>query len=276
MSADDLFAEHLTTIDAVVTFIIRRHRLSADEAEEFRSHVHEKLLVNEQAILRKFEGRSSLRTFLVTVVERLFLDHRTARWGKWRPSVTAKRLGPTAVRLETLTSRDGLSFDEAASRMLADGAVTETRAGLYGMFVLLPARVRRTTVGEEALETLPAPPVAGDPVESEERGRLLQVALHALGTGLEGLGPQERLVVMLRYEEGLTVATIARTLGLDQKRLYRALENARAALRRHLEAAGAEAAAVLDALDDPFALDSAHERGKTAPGSVTAERGGLS
>jgi len=47
------------------------------------------------ALLAKFEGRSSLRTFLTVVIQRLFLDHRISAWGKWRPSAEARRGGST-------------------------------------------------------------------------------------------------------------------------------------------------------------------------------------
>ena len=46
----------------------------------------------------------------MAVIQRLFLDARIAKWGKWRPSVSARRLGGVAVLLERLLTRDGLSL----------------------------------------------------------------------------------------------------------------------------------------------------------------------
>ena len=40
-------------------------------------------------------------------------EARIAEWGKWRPSAVAKRLGPTAVLLDRLLTRDGRPFDDA-------------------------------------------------------------------------------------------------------------------------------------------------------------------
>jgi DNA-directed RNA polymerase specialized sigma24 family protein len=70
-----LFVDHLSLIDHVIQFVVRRHQLSAHDGDEFASVVHLKIIENDYAILRKFEGRSHLNTYLATVIERLFLDH---------------------------------------------------------------------------------------------------------------------------------------------------------------------------------------------------------
>jgi len=69
-------------------------------------------MADDSAILRQFQMRSSLRTYLTVVICRLFLDERIARFGKWRPSRKAVRVGSTAVLFERLTMRDGLIFED--------------------------------------------------------------------------------------------------------------------------------------------------------------------
>ena len=54
---------------------------------------------DDYSILRKFKGRSSLRTDLITVVTHLYQDWRNGRWGKWRPSEDAKRRGHRDVEV---------------------------------------------------------------------------------------------------------------------------------------------------------------------------------
>src|ERR1043166_518978 len=112
-SAEQLFLTNLQTIDRICAHVSRQHRLSADDAEEFTPVVHLKLVPGHYATLRKFQGRCALRTFLTVVIQRIFLDHRAATWGKWRPSARSRREGPVAVLLERLTMRSGLSFDDA-------------------------------------------------------------------------------------------------------------------------------------------------------------------
>ena len=89
-----LFLANLPVIDSVVRHVCRRHHLSAAEADDFGSEVRLHIIERNYEILRKFEGRSSLRTYLAVVVQRLFLDYRNRIWGKWRPSAEAQRRGP--------------------------------------------------------------------------------------------------------------------------------------------------------------------------------------
>ena len=55
---------------------------------------------------------------------------------------------------------------------------------------------------------------------------------------MEGLDPQDRIVLRMRFEDDISVADIARTLHLDQKRLYRRIEEILQGFRRSLEAKG--------------------------------------
>ena len=95
MSLEREFLDHLPVIDQVVQFIGRRHRLDPGAIEELQSAIHLKIIDNDYEVLRKFEGRSSMRTYLTAVVQRHFLDSRTALWGRWRPCACARRAGPS-------------------------------------------------------------------------------------------------------------------------------------------------------------------------------------
>src|SRR5215472_17913272 len=109
----ELFLANLQTIEGLVQMVARQQRMTWAEAEEFASIVRLRLIENDYAILRKFRGGSSLRTYLTVVIARQALDYRDACWGRWRPSRAARRLGRTAVTLERLIVRDGFTLDEA-------------------------------------------------------------------------------------------------------------------------------------------------------------------
>ena len=113
-SHEDEFLTLLPLVDRVIAFVARRHHLATAEAEEFAAHVKLKLVENDYAVLRKFQGRSSMQSFLTTVISRLSLDLRNDEWGKWRPSAEARRSGPVAV----LTGRYVMSSSESFVMML--------------------------------------------------------------------------------------------------------------------------------------------------------------
>jgi hypothetical protein len=70
-TGEALFVCELELIERVISFVSARHHLPGVEADDFGSHVKLKLIEDDYGILRKFQGRSSLRTFLTTGKERL-------------------------------------------------------------------------------------------------------------------------------------------------------------------------------------------------------------
>jgi len=82
---DQLFLKNLPVIDAAVAYVCRRHRLTASEADEFSAEVRLHFIERNYEPLRRFEGRSTLRTYLITVVNHLFLDYRNRLWESGGP-----------------------------------------------------------------------------------------------------------------------------------------------------------------------------------------------
>ena len=253
VSYERFYVEHAELIEGVLTLICRRHRLMGMEADDFRSIARLKLVDNDYEVLRKFQGRSSLRTYLTIVLDRAFLDYRNAQWGKWRPSAEAQRLGPVALRLEQLMARDGFTFDEAVEMLRTQYGARESRDTLYEMASRLPVRMSRKPQGEEAIGHIEDPAPSPDAlVEREELRPRAAIARAALDRAISGLEPQERLIVRLRFVNGLGVVDIARTLRLEQRPLYRRLDQILARLRQSLEAEGVNMQAVAALLSETW------------------------
>jgi RNA polymerase sigma factor (sigma-70 family) len=252
LSGEALFLSQLAVIERVISFVSSRHHLPGVDADDFSSHVKLKIIEDDYAILRKFQGRSSLRTYLTVVVQRLFLDYRISAWGKWRPSAEAVRCGEVAVLLERLMGRDGYAFEEACELLETNHQVTMPRAQLEAIAGRLPARLRRRFESDEALAQMPAAtPPPGDVLEEQERTVTAARVGAALTAAAAALDDQDRLIVALRFEDGRSVVDIAKMLRLDQKSLYRRLDRVMKALRAELEARGVEATAALEIFDSP-------------------------
>ncbi len=88
------------------------------------------MIDDDYAILRKFQNRSTLWTYLAAVIERMSLDFCADKWGRWRPSAMAERLGPVAVVLERLVNRDSHSVDEALEMLKTNHDIALTDAEL--------------------------------------------------------------------------------------------------------------------------------------------------
>jgi RNA polymerase sigma factor (sigma-70 family) len=248
-SCEQLFLTHLRMIQGVAAAIARQHRLSPPEAEEFTADVQLRIIRDDYAVLRKFRGRCTLRTFLTVVIGRMCLDYRDAEWGKWRPSARSRRAGDVAVLLERLTVRDGLTFAEACTVIETNYHLTVERDTLERIHARFRARTRpRFVSGEESGDEPASPRSADDAVVGAEQNALVARATEALAAALTTIAPQDRLVLKLQFCDGLSVAAIARMLEIDHKELYRRLERLLGRLRAILESAGVIGPEVLAAL----------------------------
>lgn len=252
MARHNLYSEHADAIEAVLAYTRRAHRLSADDGDEFSSWARLRLLEDDCAILRKFQGLSSIKTFLVTVIQRLFLDWRNKEWGKWRPTMEARRIGRVAIELERLVLRDGIDYGQA-SQLLASKGIAASIAECDEVWGRLKRGGGRHFVGEETLDYLTAVE-AVDLIDAQQRQRLAEQVVRAVHEALAQLPPGDHLIFKLRYWDRVSVATIARLQQVEQKPLYRRFEQLHQRIRKDLAARGI-AEAEIRGLFDGFGVD---------------------
>lgn len=251
MATVDPYSANRLLVEQAISHVCRRHRLSGPEGEDFASTTRLALIENDHARIRAFSGRSSLQTYLVVVITRLFQDWRNSQWGKWRPSAEAKRLGPLAIKLETMTVRDKMSFEEAVETLRINHGVSEDRAALESLYVRFPVRTGRSFTNDEVLDTIGAPNSGADaPLNQAEASASAGAASAALTRALSALPPQDRIIIRMRFDDGFSVAEISKALKLEQKPLYRRVEKLLFELRRTLEGSGVSAEMIRDVIAD--------------------------
>lgn len=79
--APELLVANLASIQDILRRVAARQRLSPIDEERFSSYALQRIAEDDCAILRRFQGRSSLRTYLVVVIYRLLLDYRDRESG---------------------------------------------------------------------------------------------------------------------------------------------------------------------------------------------------
>jgi RNA polymerase sigma factor (sigma-70 family) len=245
---ESIFLANLALIDGLIALIARRHSLSPSETEELGAWAREKIIDCDYAVIRKFGGRSSLSTYLTTVLVNLFRDYRNARWGRWRPSAEAKRRGPIGIRLEELIYRDGHPIREAVQILQSIGAPFSD-TDLLRLAAALPVRRAHNEVSIESVE---ATSIAVHPNTERDADDMLvlEKLLHSLVASLPG---EDALIMRMRFWSEMSVADIARTLRVEQKPLYRRLEGIQASLRAALESRGVDRARASEILGDATA-----------------------
>ena len=239
MNYERQFLEHLDLIDQIVRASGRRRHLAPAEQDDLKGFVRLRLIEGNYAILRKFRNRSSFHTFLIAVIERLSLDFCIEKWGRWRPTATAQRLGDVAVLLERLTVRDGRSLDEAIETMRASHHVRMSPAELQTLWQRLPRRAARPQhVAESAALGVAAKDRAEQRVEDDARRAHVATVEHVLRAALEKCAPQDRVLLALRFDQGLKIADIAQVLGSSPPTLHRRLAKVLSEFGEALKSAG--------------------------------------
>lgn len=234
-----LFLSNLSSIEATASYLCRKHGLSREETQDFISSLKVKLIEDDYAILRKYRESGSFRTYLKVVTQNFFNDSLSHIWGKWRPSAEARRLGPIAIELEKLRTRDGLTFDEAFEILKTRHEESLSREELAHLQARLPHRLPpRRMEGEEQLTSIPLQKPTPDQrlLEKETQDQQRRV-FAALQSALNELPPEDGALIRM-YASGFGVSRIARSLRMDQKVIYRRIERLLKELRLRLEMQG--------------------------------------
>lgn len=234
---EQLLLDNLDIVKQAVRYVARRYSLPDDDRDELLAAIQLKLIESDYEVFRKFRRTSSLRTYLTSVVLRHFLDERNARWGKWRPSRVAQKLGGVALRLDELLSREGFSLSESIQLLRLKHGVTLSDEDISNIARQLPRRTGRHFVGADALEHLAAPyappATALEREKAEEDKTLIEDAFIA---ALERCTDEDLLILRYYFDGDLHIVTIARLMGVPAKPLYRRLEKLMQGFRSELEA----------------------------------------
>ena len=243
MDYQRLLLDHLDLVDQIVRTTGRRRHLSAAERDDFASFVNLRLVDDNYAILRKFQNRSTLWTYLATVIEHLSLDFCAQEWGRWRPSAMAERLGPVAVLLERLVTRDSHTIEEAMEIVRTNHDVRLSYGELRSIWEQLPVRVRATEVGEEAAAAVSGGDNSESIIEDADRRESIARLQRALAAAFAQIAAQDRVLIALRFDQDLSMVEIAKLTGSSVPTLHRRLDKSVKQLRlgahrRRLRSAG--------------------------------------
>jgi DNA-directed RNA polymerase specialized sigma24 family protein len=273
MDIQSLFRANVALIDRVAGEVCRRARMRDEDVEDFTSSVKLALLENDCAILRRWEGRSTLAGYLSVVIRRLLQDHRTHELGRWRPSAEARRMGEAGVLLDTLMNRDGRALDDALPlACAADPSLS--RSEVVAMASRLPSHQRRPRLVEleEGVEA-----EAADRADSlalaRDAGRIAGRAGEVVCQTIAQWSDEDVMILRFRFGSSLSIADIARMLRVPQRPLYRRIESMLAALRLALTGAGFDATILSVVIGNEAQLDFGLRRGKNEEARQSIETG---
>jgi len=252
MDPEQLFRDNLPVIDRVCREVCRGARLREDDAEDFASSARLALMENDYAILRKWEGRSTLAGYLSVVLRRLLADRRDHELGRWTPSAEATRLGASGVLLETLLLRDGRPLDEVLPIVIARDP-SLTAAEVTAMAERLPrrhGRLRAVPLEDAAETSLASRERADARALAAEARRISARAGEIVRQTIAAWSDEDAMILRFHYGSSMSIADISRMLRLPQRPLYRRIEALLSRLGSALAAAGLDAAVLMSVIGE--------------------------
>ncbi len=257
MDAARYYADHLKQINEAISIICRKHGMTRDEEKDFAQNVHLQLIENDYKKLRAYKGKSSLKTYLYTVISRIFIDQVRV---KWHPSAAAKRMGETVVALEKLTCRDHYTLHEACQILAAIPSTAIDEDAAHDILDRLHFKTPRLTIVEDSEELLlrivdPAP----DPetcIAQKQRHQIKQEMIAIIGDVVQSLSGEDKLLIKLLFIDGLKISKIARLLGKDDRQPYKRIQSI---LRKMREAMRKSGIAESDIRDVLFLMDEYYD-----------------
>lgn len=257
-AAGKAWAEFLDEYAPLIRHIVRRHEHEPAAADECFAHVCGALSDDGFLRLRRFhcKGPASFRTWLMAVVANLCRDWHRRQRGRFRPVRAVAKLPELDQHVYRLMFVHGVSRTECVATLaprfpgLTDSVVAETSARVFGLLTpqqrwrlgarrhaLVRSGLRDGGGDDDAMGRVPA--ADSGPEEQAEATQQRQQLRDALAK----LTPEQRLLLRLRFEQGLTLAEVARlTRQPDPFRANRQVQAALEALARLM--AGPEAGPV--------------------------------
>jgi RNA polymerase sigma factor (sigma-70 family) len=252
----------LECYSGLIYHVVRSFDREPDRSGNCFLYVCEQLSDKDFRRLRKFEvgGRATFSTWLCAVVRNLCLDWHRKEYGRHRVFGSVSRRGTTDQLLFELVFRRGFSADEAREEL--------RRRGVELSFAALEERIcdLRRCLSSRQLWLLSSGTTMLQSIDSEEEGTsviepadpapdpetlaALRETDQHVSAALASLNDSDRLLVRLRYQEGLTLQQVARLVGM---------KDAQTADRRLRD--------IVDHLRKALGIEHL-ARGKTRPASV--------
>ncbi len=246
------WSEFLAIYSPLILQVVHRFECEEDRAGECFLFVCEQLSTNGCRRLRRFKpaGPAQFSTWLRVVARNLCLDWRRREIGRLRILRSVSRLGELDQQVADCVHERGMSLRETLLSLQASqpelteeqlsDSLQRVRESLGSRQLWLLGR-RRTKI--QSLERDSAAgdgPVAtqiADPDPSPEELAESAERRSALTRALARLDKDERLLVRLRYEEGLTLDQLSKVAGLgNAQRADRRIKEILSRLREAMSA----------------------------------------
>lgn len=226
-----------------------------NEALELSNLVLDKLEADEYKILKQFQGKSKLTTYLTAIISRQAVDMLRQKHGRNRQKERAGALGPLGEKVYKIVFQQGLSLVEVQKDFLrkrlpvpTDEAIQEVIDKIEGP-VKIPADTQDIKTGFLKSRDNPGEKdvVVSDHASNPEQTMLDQTRNQTIDLTLmellDKLSGEDRMILRMRFglgehEKPGQIQEIAAALHISPKTVYKRITTILGTCRKHLELKG--------------------------------------
>ena len=241
------WSEFLDRYSGLIYHVVLSFDRDPDRSGNCYLFVCEQLSVNDFRRLRKFNpaGAASFATWLCAVARNLCLDWHRKQHGRYRVFGSVTQRSAADQILFELVFRQGCAVEEAREELSrrrislsfaeVEERVSELRRCVTSRQLWLLTRRKALADSIDGGEEGAYVVEPADPAPGPEALLVLRETHQQLSAALGSLSDSERLLIRLRYQEGLTLQQVARLVGLKDaqtadRRLRDIIEHLRQAL----------------------------------------------
>jgi RNA polymerase sigma factor (sigma-70 family) len=221
---DQVLTEHLPKIRSIVHQLCAKIGMNPSDEADVLGVAQLALIENDYRKIRSCRDATLTHTFLEKILRNELIDterkHNPAK-KRFRPSTAAQQLGPVAEALEKYCWQ-GLHLEEAIAKITRELTAANQPVPSPAEFAAMVAPLRlRTPVS--VLATDPQTMVFASAAADAESVLLHDELVTLLRTWKMGLNDEDRLLLQWYFLDVLTVAEIARIIGISDYRVRQRL-----------------------------------------------------
>jgi RNA polymerase sigma factor (sigma-70 family) len=204
------------------------------DADTLFNEVLDRLKADSYKVLRDFENRSKLTTYITTIIAHLVIDIKRKIDGRNRIKERAKALGPTGEKLYDLVFIKGYPAPEAYDSLQTTEKIKET----FDEFQMIVEKIR----GHQTSAPQQQPITKNTPEQDLISKQREELTKKVLNETLSELSNEERLLIRMKFplsddEEPKSLSEIGKMLHTTEKavdsRIRRILTKLKEKMLRH-------------------------------------------
>lgn len=221
------FNDNIETIYSTINFFCRNKQIIGEDKKDFSSQILIKVIDNDYKVLRSYNKKSKLTTYLLTVISNYYIDLKRKEIKRWRPSKKSKNKGPIAVKLDELINKKNYTLEEAHDTLTINhnyNVTLDELSKIASEFKNSTRQIRK--VSDTHLTTLTDNnPHTEEAIIKTEDQKTVNDMIRVSVKIRENLPGEAKLILKMRFFDDYSISQIGRMLNIKRHAVDKILKD---------------------------------------------------